>query len=92
VTIYTASSKFDMLSTDDRWLGFGYLGERLNAADRPELIAQADEFVIEQASSRGWSDEDLFTWANSKNGRWFGDYVFGGDPEWRSLSAKLFVI
>lgn len=86
-----------MLTTDDfapmcessEFGGFGYLGSRRNVLDntdpecpaRPELLAAVDAKVIEHANTKGWSVERLFTWANGKNGRWFGDYLFGGSGD-----------
>jgi hypothetical protein len=76
---------FDQMSRDDRWLGFGYLGERRNMLDttdpdapgRPDLVEAADQRVIDTANERGWDYDRLFEWANSKDGRWFGDVMFG---------------
>jgi hypothetical protein len=59
---------------DERWLGWGYLGER----SRTDDTAAADALVLRFAAERGWDAEDLFHWANSKDGRWFGDWAFGG--------------
>ena len=76
---------FESFTRNDEWLGYGYLGERENAlvsvrtgeagpmlADRLEL---ADEAVLQATAD--WSDEELFAWANSKDGRWFADCVLG---------------
>lgn len=68
----------DAMANDDRWLGFGYLGERRNAAEEtPETVALVDAHVLEVANAAGLTYEELFTWANSKDGRWFGDMTFG---------------
>lgn len=68
---------------DTRWLGWGYLGERIRHAD---TAARADAIVLRFAAQHGWNAEDLFHWANSKDGRWFGDWAFGctdpAEPTW----------
>lgn len=79
------------LYDDPGWRGFGYLGERqiaLSSGDedippKPELVAEADAWIVDQANARGWSREDLFAWANSKLGRWCGDEWFGNPAEGR---------
>ena len=71
---------------DERWLGWGYLGERshmLNSTDpeapaNPLLVEATDQRVVDLANERGWTYEDLFNWCNSKLGRHFADTVFGG--------------
>lgn len=75
----------DRMETDDRWLGFGYLGERRNfrqAIDSGEVgfpdtaaaeLARMDADVLEEARIEGLSYDELFAWANSKDGRWFAD-------------------
>jgi hypothetical protein len=70
---------FEQMMTDDRWLGFGYLGERRNqlAIGHADAVAAADAVVIATANRKQLSDEQLFEWANSKNGRWFADCYFG---------------
>lgn len=75
----------DRMTNDDRWQGFGYLGERRNrlestdpeAPATPETVAIVDEHVLEVANTAGLTYDDLFAWANSKDGRWFGDCTFG---------------
>jgi hypothetical protein len=69
----------------DEWLGFGYLGERRSALDssdpesqRAHLVDETDDFVLDYANQLGWTADELFAWANSKNGRWLGDVAFGG--------------
>lgn len=74
-----------MAREDERWLGHGYLGARLVALDtsdpetpaRPDEVADADESILERVEDEGWTYEELFAWANSKDGRWFGDVAFG---------------
>lgn len=65
---------FDRLTRDDRWQGFGYLGGRQH--EDPELVADADARIL--ALTEGWTEAELFAWANSKWGRWFADSAFGG--------------
>ena len=67
----------DNMTDDERWLGFGYLGERERCEDA-ELVTAVDALVIGYATRNGWNTDDLFEWANSKLGRWFGDSMFGG--------------
>ena len=80
---------FDTWQNDDRWLGFGYIGARRNyllgddtdpeiPTPDPQLVADADTAILARARELGWTADDLFEWANSKLGRWFGDYAFGG--------------
>jgi hypothetical protein len=77
----------DRAANDDRWLGFGYLGERVNvrtstdpeAPANPVLVEATDQRVIDHANAQGWTYEDLFSWANSTSGRHFGDAMFGSD-------------
>lgn len=70
------TADIDRMTNDDRWLGWGYLGER----ERNSGPAQhaTDQRVIEFANHRGLTYDELFAWANSKDGRWFGDVMFGG--------------
>lgn len=87
---------FDQMTSDDRWLGFGYLGSRghmLNSTDpeapaEPVLVAATDQRVLTYAAEHKWSEEDLFQWANSKNGRHFADVMFGGDERFDERFAK----
>ena len=66
---------FDRMTEDERWLGWGYLGERSRCED-PAKVAEVDAYVMHQI--KGWTDEERFHWANSKNGRWAADGLFGG--------------
>jgi hypothetical protein len=77
------ASDLERATRDDRWLGFGYLGERRNTLARqtPDaalLVEAVDQRVADWANSHGWTYDDLFSWANSRTGRYFGDVVFGG--------------
>lgn len=84
-------------ANDERWLGFGYLGGRrtmLTSTD-PEapadaaLVAVVDEQLIAYANVHGWDYEDLFAWANSKNGRWFADSMFSGSTFEKAIGWGL---
>ncbi|MGB8019626.1 MAG: hypothetical protein WCF04_00195 [Candidatus Nanopelagicales bacterium] len=76
---------FDKMMNDDRWFGFGYLGERAGTLDdsdpeapaRPALVAEVDRMILETTAH--WTAEERFAWANSKDGRWFGDCAFDGN-------------
>jgi len=71
---------FDELAKDDRWLGFGYLGERQNQlADNRKDPLDADALALQSAIDEGLTYDELFEWANSKFGRWYGDCMFGSD-------------
>ncbi len=71
----TTANTFDRMTTDDRWLGFGYIGGRQYA--EPAEVEMADTFILDMTAD--WTDEELFAWANSKDGRWFADVLFGGN-------------
>src|SRR5262252_10888489 len=71
---------------NENWLGWGYLGERSRATTRWE-VGNADQIVLRFAHALGWTADDLFAWANSKDGRYLGDWAFGGfdlanEPAW----------
>ena len=85
-TAALTAADLDRMETDDRWLGFGYLGERRNrreyaatelagymADHELERVARMDTDVVEEANLEGLSYDELFAWANSKDGRWFAD-------------------
>lgn len=69
----------------DEWLGYGYLGSRQNvltsddpeAPANPDLVAEADMKAVDNANEYGLTIDQLFDWANSKYGRWYGDCMFG---------------
>lgn len=81
----TATRIFDRMTQDDRFLGWGYLGDRGRFLRDPDpgsaitldLIVEADEAILEVVRDMGWTYDDLFAWANSKDGRWFADMAFG---------------
>jgi hypothetical protein len=65
---------------NDEWLGYGYLGGRRSFYGEPgssEAIALADQAVLAAANAKGWTPQELFTWANSKLGRWYADETLG---------------
>lgn len=68
----------DRCLDDERWLGFGYLGARQNIREEGDSTEVVDAAVILAARAQGWTYEHLFTWANSKRGRWYGDIAFDG--------------
>jgi hypothetical protein len=96
-TTTLTAAVFDEFSRDDRWLGFGYLGERRNRLsdidpDRPaepDLVAAIDQRIVDHANAEGWTRDDLFHWANSRDGRWFGDVVFGGGTFDEAIRHRL---
>lgn len=73
------TANLDQMTTREDWLGFGYLGERNNQVDpqSANLVNAADAMLLDHANSLGLTEEELFDWANSKNGRWYGDCWFG---------------
>lgn len=96
------TADLDRMANDDRWLGFGYLGERRNlltstdpeAPANPTLVEATDQRVIDAANGWGWTYDELFAWANSKNGRWFADMIFGstGRFDQRFADASRYLI
>lgn len=72
---------FDKMTTNEAWLGFGYLGERRNAREAGRDTTTADESAIAEANRLGLTAEELFEWANSKIGRWYGDCWFGANGQ-----------
>jgi hypothetical protein len=40
--------------------------------------AYGDRQLVKFANANGWDMSDLFYWADSKAGRWFGDAIVGG--------------
>ena len=80
------SAIFDAFAKRDEFLGFGYIGCRQGVLESVETgerrpaaadqVAAADAYLLEVAA--GMTDDQLFEWANSKNGRWFADTALGG--------------
>lgn len=75
---------FDQMTADPAATGHGYLGERSIGREYipTDRIRRADEFIIERATAKGWDAPRLARWANSKDGRHFGERVLvdGTDP------------
>ena len=79
------TENLEAMYDDDRWLGFGYLGERRNALDstdpespaQPEVVAIADAEAFGVANNLGFTHDQLFEWTNSRTGRYYGDCMFG---------------
>jgi hypothetical protein len=71
------TADFDKMTTKKEWLGSGYLGERATQREQGRDTSEADEKAIAEANRLGLTDAELFDWANSKNGRWYGDCMFG---------------
>lgn len=83
------TADFDRMTANDEWLGFGYLGARRNtltsndpeAPADPALVAAADAKALAEANRLGLTHEQLFDWANSRVGRYYGDCMFGNDGQ-----------
>lgn len=73
------SADFDKMQSNDEWEGFGYLGERRNQKAEGRSTEAADAKALAEADRLGLTDAELFEWANSKKGRWYGDCVFGSN-------------
>lgn len=69
----------DHMESDDRWEGFGYLGERRNQRLAGRGTEAADIKALRAANAAGLDYQGLFAWANSKDGRWYGDCMFGAN-------------
>lgn len=73
----------------ENYAGFGYLGERrrilnhtergIARADLAIEVAEADMRALDDANTHGLTTDQLFDWANSKYGRWYGDCMFGNE-------------
>lgn len=67
---------FDALEDRAEWGGFGYLGERRNHRGLVGRVRQAEiDAALLDVLGEGPA---LFEWANSPEGRKFGDHVYGG--------------
>jgi hypothetical protein len=64
---------------NDEWEGFGYLGERRHQDEA--AVVEADRVALAAANKAGLDAEQFFYWLNSKNGRWFGDCMFGANGQ-----------
>ena len=69
----TRTDIFGTFTDRDDWGGFGYLGERARQTN-PEQIVIVDAEILERTDD--WTEDELFAWANSKDGRLFADLVF----------------
>lgn len=75
------------MTQNDAWLGFGYIGERQNqqrnvldeeiGEEAFARLESADEMLLNRANELKLTEAQLFDWANSKQGRWYGDCWFG---------------
>jgi hypothetical protein len=85
---HLTAADIEAMYNNENWLGFGYLGERRNLLttddseaaplrERQLLVEATDQRLLDHANDNGWTCDELFTWANSKLGRWFGDAMFG---------------
>lgn len=88
-TIEDLREAFKTFVYHDDYLGYGYLGERRDMVDRiqenpadaaklTERLDAADQLILDIMQRNQWSTEDLFTFVNSKSGRYFADSVFFG--------------
>jgi hypothetical protein len=66
---------FDTFVRRNDFLGFGYIGSRRNALEEGWDVSTADALALEMGARL--TDDKLFAWANSKDGRWFADLMFG---------------
>jgi hypothetical protein len=74
------TADLELMHDEEDWAGHGYLFER--SYHDPEEVAAADYMVLTFANEVGITYEELFEWANSKAGRWFGDCVFSGGSKY----------
>lgn len=70
-TITFTPAIFDQFEVREGFLGWGYIGERrhLSEANR----AAADKLILDNANRYGATADQLFEWANSKEGRYYAD-------------------
>lgn len=74
---HLTTADLDRMTEHEDWHGFGYIGERTRSDAPATKIAAADMDVLDAANQLGMTYEQLFEWANSKNGRWYADCAFG---------------
>jgi len=88
VTVEATLTVHDIESgySNDAWQGFGYLGERRNAAEAVQSgeweyanVTAADTLALRIANDNGWTPARFFQWLNSKDGRWYADMTIGSD-------------
>ena len=85
------TADLDNMTHHDDWEGHGYLGERealrsaIQSGERrledKKLLDQADQMLLNEANRQGMTMAELFTWANAKLGRWYGDCWFGSNGQ-----------
>lgn len=85
MTTNLTTADLDRMYANYDWEGFGYLGERRNAAAEGKDTAAADAKVLAEANRLGLTAAELFDWANSKAGRWYGDCMFGANGQHAEL-------
>ena len=73
------TADLDRMYRNDEWEGFGYLGERRHQTQ--EARDAADTKVLAEANRLGLTADQLFEWANSRPGRWYGDCMFGANGQ-----------
>jgi N12 class adenine-specific DNA methylase len=74
------SELFDEWSTRDDFDGDGYLAERPRDENGVTRTTRAvDKVVYAHAQRAGWTDEQLFMWATSEQGRQYANVVFEAD-------------
>lgn len=65
----------------DNWGGFGYLGTRqdgMGKAKNRAIIRALDDRLLAYANEHGWTADDLFTFTDSKRGRWLAEsFLYG---------------
>jgi hypothetical protein len=55
--------------------------------DRMTGVAATDQRILEVTAD--WTADELFHWANSKDGRWFADMVFGCDDTFEHAARYI---
>lgn len=71
---------------DERHLGWGYAcTDVLSDSIRSRL----DRAIVGVANEEGLTYEELFTWSNSKEGRWLADAVYGRDANPSRATVRL---
>jgi hypothetical protein len=90
------TADLNRMTGEDDWAGFGYLGDRKRALDnsdpqapaQPEKVAEMDRQVLAEANRKGMTYAELFAWANSKTGRWFGECFLSGSRHTSNYSPR----
>lgn len=83
------------------WRKFGYIGARDvfkdailtqgHSGPRAKLLTRADAMVLDRANDLGYTEDQLFDWANSKRGKAYGDCWFhdGGKHAMKYLPRSM---